>query len=127
MTYKSAKVYTGSEWVDLAVNLPSTYTRQVNTVTSTSYSLTLSDAGSAILMNNSSSMTLTVPADADVTYAVGTTIVVYQLGTGVVTLQGDTGVTLHSLTNLVATLGQYSEVRLLKIDADEWLLSGDLD
>ena len=59
-------------------------------------------------------------------FTIGQTFVVIQKNTGAVTVQGASGVTIDSLGSKVKTNGRYSEARLIKIAANEWLLSGDL-
>ena len=126
MSYKAAKVYTGSEWVDLAVAVSDSWQRPIGNITGTSYTPSLSDAGKALVFSNSSSITFTLPPESSVNYLIGQTLVVIQKGTGVVTVAAGVGVTLNSKGSLVKTAGQYSEVRLIKTASNEWLLSGDL-
>lgn len=126
MAYRSAKVWTGTEWEDLAVAIPNVHRWQVNTVTNTSYTLQLSDAGKSLLLNNSSAMTLTIPADASVNFEVGQEIVVSQYGTGEVTFAPAVDVTINSLSGNLSISGQHGVARLIKVASDEWLLSGDL-
>lgn len=126
MTYKTAKVYTGSEWVDLAVTVADASQRVVRNVTSTPLTLSADDAGKALVMNSSSSMSLVIPAESTYNFTIGQTFVILQKGTGAVTVSGAVGVTLNSKSGYVTTSGQYSEARLIKIASNEWLLSGDL-
>lgn len=126
MTYKSAQVYTGSEWVDLAVAVADPNQRTLETVSGTSHTLVAGNAGKALIFTNSSSISLTIPTDSTYNFTVGQTFLIIQNGTGVVTISGDVGVTLNSKSSLVKTAGQYSEARLIKLGANSWLLSGDL-
>lgn len=126
MTYKTAKVYTGSEWVDLAVTVADASQRIVRNVTSTPFTVSSADAGKALVMNSSSAMSLVIPAESTYNFTIGQTFVIIQKGTGAVTVSGAVGVTINSKDGYVKTAGQYSEARLIKIASDEWLLSGDL-
>lgn len=126
MTYKTAKVYSGSEWVDLAVTVADAAQKVVRNVTSTPFTVTAADAGKALVMDSSSAMSLVVPAESTYNFTIGQTFVIIQKGTGAVTISGAVGVTIDSKSGYVETAGQYSEARLIKIASNEWLLSGDL-
>jgi hypothetical protein len=126
MTYKSAQVYTGSEWVNIAVGVADSTQRTVQNITGTSYTPSLADAGKALVFSNASSVTLTIPAESSANFTIGQTFVVVQKGTGAVTIAGAVEVTIRSKGNLLKTAGQYSEARLIKLASNEWLLSGDL-
>ena len=126
MTYKSAQVYTGSEWVDLAVAVADPFKRTVGNITSTPYTILSSDTGKALILNSSSAMSLVIPAESTYNFSIGQTFIVIQKGSGAITVSGAVGVTLRSKSSNTITAGQYSEARLIKIAANEWLLSGDL-
>jgi hypothetical protein len=126
MAYKTAKIYSGSEWVDLAVANSDATQRTVGNITTTTHNLVAADAGKALICDNTSAITLTIPNDTTYTFTIGQTFLVVQKNIGVVTLQGAVGVTIDSLDGKIKTNGRYSEVRLIKIAANEWLLSGDL-
>lgn len=125
-SYKSAKVYSGSEWVDIAVAVSDAWQRTVQNITGTTYTTSLSDAGKALVFSNSSSITLTIPVESSVNYVIGQSFQIVQKGTGQITIVGDMGVTINSLSGNNKTSGQYAEARLIKLASDEWLLSGDL-
>ena len=126
MTYRPVQVYTGSEWVNLAVGIADPNQRIVSSISGTTKTLALSDAGKMLLFTSSSSITLTIPTNASVGFVIGQTFSVVQDGTGVVTVAGDTGVTLTSRGSRTKTNGQYAEALLTKVGTDEWLLSGDI-
>ena len=126
MSYKTAKIYTGSEWVDLAVSVSDATQRTVQNISGTTYTPGISDAGKALIFSNSSSITLTVPAESSTNYVIGQSFQIIQKGSGQVTVVGASGVTINSLGSKTKTNGQYSDVRLLKTASNEWLLSGDL-
>lgn len=126
MAYKSAKVYTGSEWVDLAVAVSSSGQRPISNVTGTSYTLLSVDAGKELVFSNASSVTLTVPAESTTNFTIGQTFVLFQKGDGQITVSPAAGVTVRSKSDYVKTASKYSEIRLIKIASDEWALTGDL-
>jgi len=125
MTYRSVKVYNGSSWDDLAVAIANPQQRPVSTVSGTTYTLALSDAGKFLQFTNGSSISVTIPTNASVAFTIGQTLVIEQYAAGGVTVAGDTGVTLRSRGSRNKTNGQYAEITLTKIGTDEWSLSGD--
>lgn len=126
MTYQTAKVYNGTAWVDLAVSVSNATQRSITNITATSYTLGSADVGKALIMNNGSAITLTIPLDATYNFVIGETFVIVQKGAGAITVAATAGVTLRSLNSYVETAGQYAEAKLTKISSNEWLLSGDL-
>mgnify|MGYP000184452422 CR=1 FL=1 len=123
---KASYVWSGSEWIQVASAIPQTNQRGITTVNGTSYTLTESDTGKAIVFTSNSSVTLTIPSESTYDFSIGQTFIIIQYGTGTVTVSAAAGVDLRSKASNVDTSGQYAEVRLLKIDTDEWILSGDL-
>ena len=126
MTYKSAKIYSGTDWIDLAVSVGDPSQRTIANITGTTYTPGIGDAGKAFVFTNSSSITLTIPAESSTNYTIGQTFLIIQKGTGQVTVAAAVGVTINSLGNKKKTSGQYAELRLIKTASNEWLLSGDL-
>ena len=123
---KASYVWSGSEWIQVASAIPQSNQRGIVYVAGTTYTLGVNDTGKALVFSSSSSITLTVPKETTYNFSLGQSFVIVQEGTGVVTVAAESGATLRSKSSYVKTAGQYSEVRLLKIDSDKWLLSGDL-
>jgi hypothetical protein len=96
----------------------------INTQTA-SYTLTLSDAGTMVIMNVGSANNLTVPLNSSVAFAIGTQIPILQLGSGQTTVVATGGVTVASTPGLKLRT-QFSSAMLIKIASDTWLLSGDI-
>lgn len=92
----------------------------------TSYTLVLSDEGKAIQFTNASGVSLTVPTNSSVAFAIGTIIEVVQMGAGSVTLAPGSGVSLLSADALLSTRTQYSVVSLRKSATNTWMVAGDL-
>ena len=126
VTYKSAKIYSGTDWIDLAVATADPAQRTIANITGTTYTPGISDAGKALVFTNSSAITLTIPSESSTNYTIGQTFLVIQKGTGQVTVAGASGVTINALSGNSKTSGQYAEARLIKTASNEWLLSGDL-
>jgi hypothetical protein len=96
-----------------------------NAQTGTTYTTVLADAGKLVELNNASAITLTVPTNASVAYAVGTQINLLQTGAGQVTVAGTSGVTVNATPGLKLR-AQWSSATLIKRATDTWVLVGDL-
>lgn len=91
-----------------------------------SHTFTIADANNRLVRyTGSSSATFTVPTDASVAYPVGTVINIAQYGAGQLTIAGAGGVTVN-FTPGNKTRAQYSVATIIKIAANEWLLTGDI-
>ena len=123
---KASYVWSGSEWVAIASAFPQAHQRGVVTTAATSYTLGVNDAGKVIVFSSSSPVTVTVPNDSTYTFAIGETIVLLQKGTGTISVVSEGIVNVYNRAGS-ATFGQYSQIELLKIDDNVWVLSGDLD
>ena len=99
--------------------------RSINTQTGTSYTFVIGDRLKVVTLNNSSGITLTVPPNSSVAFAVGTSIDIIQLGSGQVTVAGGSGVTVNS-TPTLKLRAQYSVGSCLKIATNQWIFMGDL-
>jgi hypothetical protein len=95
-----------------------------NSQTGTTYTLVLGDAGDVIEISNASAITLTVPTNSSVAFAIGTVIEVFQLGAGQITVSG-AGVTFRAPGG-AKTRVQYSTLSLRKRATDEWVITGDV-
>ena len=102
-----------------AVTLPS-----FNAQVGTTYTLVLADRDKIVTLDNAAAITVTIPTNASVAFAVGTSITFVQLDAGQVLFDPDTGVTLNSYGGADQTAGQYAVATLIKTAADEWLLTG---
>lgn len=97
-----------------------------SSVTSTSYTLVLGDAGYLKRCSNASAITITVPTNASVAFPIGTTIYFSQQGAGKVSVSPATSdVTIQSEGNLLGTAGQHAVIGLIKVNTNRWLLVGN--
>ena len=126
MGYKAAYIYDGSDWLNIGTSVQDSTQRTIANITGTTHTILASEGGKALVFSNSSAITLTVPNDTTYNFTIGQTFMIVQKGTGEVTVQGESPVSIRSLDSKVKTSGQYAEARLIKIAANEWLLSGDL-
>ena len=113
-------------WVMLGgVWVPVTNLAPAISISATSFELVLGDIGGVLEFTASSAVTVTVPANASVPFPVGTVVRLIQAGTGQVSVSGAAGVTIET-PGTSATAAQWSEVTLVQVAADSWVLGGDL-
>jgi len=90
------------------------------------YTLTLADAGKHIYRSSGSSATWTIPANSSVAYPTGTAITFINLSATAVSIAITTDTMyLSSLgTTGTRTLAQFGSATAIKIDSNNWLISG---
>ena len=96
----------------------------LNAQTGTSYTLVLTDAHDLVTLDNASAITLTIPTNASVAFAIGDQVNIVQIGAGQVTV-GGAGVTIGSQGSKLKLNGQWSAATLIKIATDTWVLVGN--
>jgi hypothetical protein len=98
----------------------------------TSFVLSLADAGRTQDIESASSVTVTIPTNATLPFPVGTQIAFIQTGAGQVVFNPEIGpepenkVTLLSKNNNTKIAARYSPATLIKKSANTWILIGDL-
>jgi hypothetical protein len=97
----------------------------IMTVTGTTHSFDLDDKDNWLRFTNGSSITATVPNESVIPFSVGNTITVEQAGAGALTIAAASGVTIRTPETLVLAK-QYAVATLMKIGANEWVLTGNL-
>jgi hypothetical protein len=98
----------------------------LNAQTGTTYTLVAGDAGDLVTLTNASAITLTVPTNASVPFAIGTQITITRAGSGSLTVVGDTGVTVNSADGFLKLRTQWSSGTLIKVNTNSWILIGDI-
>ena len=98
----------------------------LNTQTGTTYTLVAGDAGDLVTLNNAAAITLTVPLNSSVAFAIGTQITLAQLGAGQVTIAGAVGVTVSAADSATKLRTQYSAATCIKTGTNSWILIGDI-
>jgi hypothetical protein len=93
--------------------------RPESTVQTASYTLALTDKDQVVTFNNTSTVTVTVPANATVAFPIGTIVWICRIGSGVTTLAAAGGVTLTKTGNF----GLYEEIYLRKRATDSWVVA----
>lgn len=92
----------------------------------------ITDVNQFFRLTNSSSITITIPTDATINYAIGTEIHFMRFGAGEVTIARATGVTLYSEGSASDNAGkkrinaQMQVVTIKKVAANMWVLFGAL-
>jgi hypothetical protein len=97
----------------------------LNAQTGTTYTLAIGDAGELVTLSNASAITLTVPTNAAVPFAIGTQITITRANSGQVTVAGAVGVTVNSADGYLKLRTQWSSATLIKINTNSWILIGD--
>lgn len=92
----------------------------------TSFVLSLADAGRTIDSEASTSLTVTIPTNATVAFPIGTQISFIQTGAGQVVFLPGSGVTLFSKNNNKRIAARYSSATLIYKALNTWVLIGDL-
>jgi hypothetical protein len=98
----------------------------LNAQTGTTYTLAAGDAGELVTLANASAITLTVPTNASVPFAIGTQITITRAGSGSLTVVGDAGVTVNSADGFLKLRAQWSAGTLIKTNTNSWILIGDI-
>jgi hypothetical protein len=71
-------------------------------------------------------VTVTIPANSSVPFAIGAQIVIAQTGAGQVSIAPAVGVTLYSAQNKRKLAEIYAVASLVKLGTDTWILTGNL-
>jgi hypothetical protein len=99
---------------------------QVFSAQTDTYTLVASDVSKVITMTKSSGMTLYIPTDANLTWAIGARVDVLVMGTGMVTVAAVTpGSTTVTATPSLISRAQWSSFSLIKRAANAWVGIGD--
>jgi hypothetical protein len=96
-----------------------------NAQTGTTYTLVIGDAYNIVELSNAAAITLTIPLNSSVAFAVGTQINLIQTGAGQVTVSPTGGVTLNSYPG-AKIAAQWATATLLKRATDTWVIFGAL-
>lgn len=102
-------------------------TGEINNQTGTSYTPVLTDVGKLVRMNNAALITVTLPQDSDVAFAVGSRIDFAGIGAGLIQFAAGSGATVHSASSTKKTRAQYAGASAWKEAANTWLVIGDLE
>lgn len=106
--------YSGSAWVELLGTPISTKTANYSTVAS--------DAGSTVVVNSASNLTVTI----DDNLTAGQRIDFIRRGSGTVTFAAGTGVTLNSKSGNLKIAAQYAGATVICVATSTYILLGDL-
>jgi hypothetical protein len=99
------------------------------TQTGTTYTLTASDNGKVVELNNASAVTVTLPQTSTESIPAGFQCTLVQIGAGQVTVAAEGSDTIKSKDSLLSLAGQYSPAYVTKRTAgspNDWFLAGDL-
>lgn len=117
--------YDGTNWVNMIPDVtspPLVINNQAD-----DYTLVLADAANGyIRMTAATAKTLIVPNNSAVAFEVGTQIPVRQAGAGQIEILGGSGVQINT-SETRKLRKQHSTATLIKVAANEWDLTGDLE
>lgn len=109
-----------------AAALPgATFLYTLNAQTGTTYTPVLGDLNKLVTLNNASAITLTLPQNSAVAFAIGTQINFQQIGAGAASFVAGTGATVTSTPGLNLR-DQYSLATAIKVGTNAWTVVGDL-
>lgn len=91
----------------------------INAQTGTTYTLVLADAGKDIQVTNAAAITVTIPPNSSVAFAINTCICISQWGAGTITIAAGAGVTLVDAFG-ATTSAQYDGRVIQKVATDTW-------
>lgn len=125
--YQLFRVNAAGTGLEFATHLDIYGHRPIVTNSNTSITLALTDADTYQRLTGSTAITITVPTNASVAFAVGTEIDFIMAGTGKITFAPAGGVTINSKGgNLSITNTEFSGATIKKVATDTWDLVGDL-
>lgn len=99
----------------------------ITAVPGTSYTPDLQDRLNLIQLNSASTTTVTLPADVDVPFPVGTLLQFLRSGAGAVNIAGGSGAAVNKgASHAASILEQHALAMALKTAANTWLIFGAL-
>lgn len=115
--------FTAGAWLDE----PPYGVARLRTLTGTAYTLQPVDCGAIIDATGTSTVTITIPSDTTVPFALGTLVHITQIGGGTAKIVAAAGVTLNGIVGgSVDLAGQWSGAVLTKRGANAWITQGAL-
>lgn len=126
-----AEVNVNADWNAVSgdaqiLNKPTIPDQYMNVVqlTTTTYTLALTDANDLLYCNSATNFAITIPLNSSVAFPVGTEIAFMQYSTGTVTVAGAGGVTLLS-SQTAKCAKQNAVIAIKKLLTDTWVCVGD--
>lgn len=101
--------------------------RSQRTVTATTDTLVIGDAGGVVKGSNAAGVAITIPQVSSVAWPVGTQIDLINIDTGAVQLIAGTGVTLLSKASKKRITATFGAASLLHAATNVWILFGDIE
>jgi hypothetical protein len=92
--------------------------RRLENIQTSNYTLALGDNGTVIAMNNSASVTVTVPPNSTAAFPIGSVVYICRVGSGNVTLAAGSGVTLTRS----GAFALNEEIYIRKRGTDSWIV-----
>ena len=130
LTAASIATYTGTETLTNKTLTAPIASYSINAQTTAAYVTVAADAGAIVTVSNASANTFKLPTNANVAYAIGSTITLIQIGAGATTISavtpGTTTVLSTGATAASPVLAQYRSATCIKTGTDAWYVIGAL-
>ena len=118
----------GSDGADGSDGMDGTTLAGIVTVSGTTYTPVLGDAGKMLEFTNAAGCAVTIPPNGSVGYPIGTVIHFAQDAAGQVTFIPGSGVTFKvNAAFVLGTAGQHSVVSAAKVATNTWRIFGDME
>ena len=92
----------------------------------TSWTPSLDDANKIIVLDDATTITVTIPANASMPYPIGTVLTFVSMGTTDIDVAITSDTLVYDSTNLTATINAGGSASAIKVSATEWKLDGNL-
>ncbi len=102
------------------------FTSTQNAQIGITYTLVLGDLAKLVELSNGASITLTIPTNATVAFAVGDRVDILQTDVGQVTIVGASGVTVNAYDTGLKLNGRWAVATLIKRATNTWVAVGNL-
>lgn len=98
----------------------------VTAQTGTAITAGTADVGKLVTLSNVAAQTVTIPANASVSFAIGDQINFINLSTGTATFVAGGTAVIRSVGSKLKLADQYAVCTVLKIDTDAWVMVGNV-
>lgn len=123
--FTTGPIYTSKNITGLEIKRASNLFIPTNV--NTNYTLSIFDEHVLVIGDTSfGSFDIFIDVELNVNFPIGTEIKVMQKGTNQLRVLANFGVTLNSFNTLIELAGEFAVASLIKINTDEWVLSGNL-
>lgn len=102
------------------------YTERPVTLTATAVTISADHVNKTVHANAAGAQTYTTPASTDTTIAVGDSVRIVRQADQTLTVAAGSGITIWNPGSALTARARWSEIKLTKVSATVWRLSGDV-